>query len=1801
MSTTPGDLADVQHGWQQPVKEPRRFRIGLYAWRLLIALLFLAAIGCFVALILWWLSQPRTHLLVFSTRGLPALQGPAAPVAGRELELLRELEPAVVYPGPEDVTASLISPSAVGHLPQNLNKLNIGDDDALVVYVAAQGATRDDGAYMICDNFNAANVSEGLISVDELLRPLKSATAKTKLLILDAGRFGIDPRLGLISDDFYGKLKKAVQLTGDGHLWVLVSHADRQQSHRSSALGGSVFGTFVAKGLLGAADVNGNGEVDLGELVQFVTPQVSSWVEQTTKGGAEQTPRLIHGISADMAGTADEQAPRVVTVDKLAPELRSIAIDNLIARRSDEPRSVSGRTELAGIRPLLDSIATPPDQVAQPGGPMPVGPPTAQAASGGAGGDGKTSASSEGEAEEDEATKTAKENIEAARQFRSLLDAAWRTRDMLADNPGDDATRRLRPVDSTPHLWREMQEELVAYETAYRESWPLADTSAAELLKTALAQFWSIEDGMPVLRRDLMQVSGSAKRTDATLRAVDGDAVRSISVARLLEGEIPSLGSLNIEESDQLLDGLIEAYPDELPQRLEELQLTPGMARFYELRLIQQLKEVGGVPPALFQLALQVRRDGERVAASELWIGDWLENQVVAGDRLRLAGERYLLDQIGANWPEQARGFLEQARRQYAAADQISQDVWRAVQLRNELVFRAPYYVRASRAAPSTDAQQPIARFLTDLATLATLLDDPAAAGPDRNVQLRQLLTDLPIQEHRISRQFGDQSILRLVSRPRAGDAWRVDELLETPLPSAFARRGLLAASRDVDAALVIDFEPPSGAASDAEYGSDEMGRQIGRCGLALKLAELAAWDEERNARQDRASRALATCQAKFRDLEAGAQTLSTAQDSSNSWASVHGFYSALSDFYRALPQRVQLAGGSPAPPQHDEVHRQAIRGQRALRQLDSRDAGSFRNVDLASQSRIADVHDLLAWQERRMRRAGIDMPESELSYLNLAADDYRTGATKLLKPATTAPSAADAEIGAPEVVSLVIRPQRDATITATFRGAGVADAWVVLQFDPELVELSVPENVYREHELSKQISRALAAANSGAAREISGAEQQLAVQYPYRPDLAGLAPTWTNLQSGEPQSLSLEFRPKAQGVDSAHVIAKVITRARAVDSGSGTMTATTTAPFAGSVSYVRRSIAVPLRVADLVVEGPPNSWRPVGRQLVLHTYPNRVTNYDFGIVNYGPTDREFNLRFFAPATDLPWTTLSQNEIEKHLSRLTAVGELTIAAPADGEPHFAIAGSEEEPLAASEAVAPVTPEAAEESAEPPTGPPLQHGLLVEVSDPQDPLQKFVQRIEIVPQRPRRYVRPHVSYNSRLQRIEVTVTPRLSSLLPPGPVKIECQIAEDPVATTGGKLSDVVAAPDYEAQMFVNLSAPPPQEVTLYLHVDGYPRAFVYRVPCGPHAVDLPEEMALDEVRLRNVAWQEYQPQTPVTSIEAQVDSPVGMFETGGDTLRVALDENMDQRLGPEPGMRRPTDRQVGTYLHALGEDGVLSVDTRVADHQIPLLTNRLQNIRVQVNGRVTAGGRESDAAPLSLNIDGAPPKVQYADVMPWGGFVVSGEPLQVTVLASDTMSGVKVVEVGFDVDGTGEFSPKAAPIAAVLDPSDYSVDPRNNSLSATPPSLGGQLAGLEPRHWIATVPTDQILGVQTLLIRATDHVGNASGYYSKRVQVVTPEQAAAKVQQQPKLVEGTVIFRDGPVPGAVLVLADPDANEVASAMAGADGKFSLGAVPPGKYALNAEGVINNVPRFGSQMVIIELTPGQVIQADVRVE
>jgi len=467
----------------------------------------------------------------------------------------------------------------------------------------------------------------------------------------------------------------------------------------------------------------------------------------------------------------------------------------------------------------------------------------------------------------------------------------------------------------------------------------------------------------------------------------------------------------------------------------------------------------------------------------------------------------------------------------------------------------------------------------------------------------------------------------------------------------------------------------------------------------------------------------------------------------------------------------------------------------------------------------------------------------------------------------------------------------------------------------------------------------------------------------------------------------------------------------------------------------------------------------------------------------------------------------------------------------------------------------------------PQRPPLPGNMLLVISHPETGLKTF-SALTIATQRPRRFLRPQVAYDLEKERVEIRVLPTAPSHLPPEGVRVTASFAKPLPLTSRSELEGIVAAPRYEARMFAEVPRGD-RHVTLYLQVDGYPRAFVYHVPCGADVQNVPEVTDVLAVRVTAPAagtpWK-----TPIEAIPAnvQVDAPVGTFQNGTDFLEVGIDRDRDRDFHAEPTIRLYSDRQVVNRVKDFLPGGGVMLETSVSDFSVQLPTTGIQNLRGSVLARVFAGDQTAWSLPVDVIFDGAPPRIQKLVLDP-AGTVAIGTNLNVSVLASDDeLSGVGMVEAGFDVERKGTFAKAPPPV-----PATYHED-----------------VGM----WQVPLPTAVLKsGTWTLLVRATDKVGNVGEFKELKVRVVTPEEAAKIQAAMTNRVTGIILYGGQGAAEVEVTLTSDKGVALPSVTTGEQGNFVLNKVPVGKYSLKARGIIKNTIRQATQEITVVPPPANV--------
>ncbi len=203
----------------------------------------------------------------------------------------------------EEMYTTLISPEGGQFAPENVHRLIDSDatetnlrreleqwlpsvtkpGDRVLVYFAGHGFIGPGGkGYLAPYDIDRHNVAGTAYPMDTLGRVFSSdIQGKWKVLITDACHSG-----AITPEDNPAQLNGALKDLNPS-LFSLTASRDREQSFESPEFGGGhgIFTYYVAEGMKGAADTNGDGVVDADELAEYVHTNV----RMATKGAQNPT------------------------------------------------------------------------------------------------------------------------------------------------------------------------------------------------------------------------------------------------------------------------------------------------------------------------------------------------------------------------------------------------------------------------------------------------------------------------------------------------------------------------------------------------------------------------------------------------------------------------------------------------------------------------------------------------------------------------------------------------------------------------------------------------------------------------------------------------------------------------------------------------------------------------------------------------------------------------------------------------------------------------------------------------------------------------------------------------------------------------------------------------------------------------------------------------------------------------------------------------------------------------------------------------------------------------------------------------------------------------------------------------------------------------------------------------------------------------------------------------------------------------------------------------------------------------
>lgn len=359
---------------------------------------------------------------------------------------------------------------------------------------------------------------------------------------------------------------------------------------------------------------------------------------------------------------------------------------------------------------------------------------------------------------------------------------------------------------------------------------------------------------------------------------------------------------------------------------------------------------------------------------------------------------------------------------------------------------------------------------------------------------------------------------------------------------------------------------------------------------------------------------------------------------------------------------------------------------------------------------------------------------------------------------------------------------------------------------------------------------------------------------------------------------------------------------------------------------------------------------------------------------------------------------------------------------------------------------------------------------------------------------------------------------------------------------------------------------------VYLTVDGYERAFIFRITFARRGTGVaPQEVLRPELRI----------QAPRYLAPGQA-CPV-KIETDNSQAGANLDISIDRNPGNFTVERQlQGDRRQQVYFAPVGPEGTLFFETAVSDWSVVLDLGGIKGTR-DIRGRMLdSRGGEITKAIQPVTVDPTPPvglrvvKVAKAE-NPNPAVPIKVYPhalMPVTVEGIDPESGVEKVRF-------------------------YLAKPVDGKMPPGTPSKDGRPLNGDKTIWIGEVPADKE-GATDLTVELVNRVGltTLSPTYALHVTKGDGGDPNDK-KDKPGSIVGTVLEGDRPQPGLTVELTEPKAaapgDKPKTAKTDENGKFEFKDLEPGAYKVKSSKPVSN--RKGEETVIV--SPGKAASVTIK--
>lgn len=1728
----PPQSGPLLKSWRQEGPSGGKAKAWLIVRRATATLIALALVGGLAWIVLRPFFLPKTYLSFVAADDLAPLAAPPLKFVYEDLSGFARLQ-ASLTPLSDDAPplpfTRLARPELLEAELQAVAEAEVGPEDAVVLYIAAHGIVldREDGprAYLICSNFSpaspASQIEQGLYPVDKLLRQIRDLPGGPKLLLLDAGQLETAPRAGMAINLFPEMLQQAMNDLEQpvAQLWVLTANSPGERSHVSTALRRSVFGFLAAAGLQGAADLNDDGEVQLRELADYVRQNVARWVQQASGDRASQTPLLLGPARNEVAG----EVHLLYTAG--LPDVPSVSAEINAAHSKDSRKSV--------LSNVADFMSQRVDEFA-------VGP-ASDAFDFLASGVEEDEETPSSDSAEDTDPSGGVADRDAARRLAEygLVERAWELTAKLAGGPNP-------PYEYAPHLWRLHLDQLLWYEQLQQSGERLDPRILVEAL------------------RELNQSLEAFGQPDKPLRGAPRNVIEQIRLRRptppLTLAEAPTLAlaeAVAAADPQQSMPEKLVAFVDPYDRWLNSgdgyerlaalVQQSWGdpawqasWQQFYEFLPIDRYLDRPELPVELVKLSLAVRREGEQAAARPYWGEGWAAGIVQRADRRRLEAERLLIDQAASDWQRRVEENLQAARRLYAEANAELDEVQQAADLYQRMLSVATDYLRwrrraAGQSAASAPSEQRLRDFLAVLDQLAGVLDRPEEA---RLADLRSYANRLERIRDDLAGTHQSRIVEELSAAPyRSNVPPRIDAMLTTALLDAPERSRLITARVAAEQELMRDFQPARPSASALEPPSPRASRQAAASHLELWRSLLKRFDPRRGeTNSDNVTPDVDDPQSIVRQNRLLREQLATLPEAI---AAVAASNRALADTEQRAGQLERLRRARGALFLVDPVDLTAASPLAAVTTVSSSGGGE----QTTSAGPLTSLHhaawyDTLRQGQQRRQTAVADAPAGEATVLRSQARSLADLAARIegqppIKSAT--PSTLRLNVTQQEVplvtsdetlVNLTVSSQRETPI------------WIVAQYDEQLLEVDGVGGV--------QIVRE----NQMPAPPPSVDAEEAA--YPYHPQVRQIA---DSLQAAprQPREVAVRVRRRSAAGGRATLVLKAVSQSE----------------------HVRQTLPVRLPVRrdlQLSVVDERGQETAVGRSVNL--FARHIQDLTLQITNQGGAQRTLRGALYAPqrrsTVEIPdgWIEpLAAEQILRRFGRRVpvATGAALIVPPGASRPLVFDFGSTDNRSALG----------AQTEGAPPRIP-LPHGMLLQLVDEQSG-QSTIWPLRFEVWKPRRFLSARAFYDPGSQELRVTLAPIDDNRLPAAPVKAELVMDPQYVSDVGRRAMTVeITGPGQRGELRSPLKGfwPAQGYLAADIAVDGYPRAFRFRVNPATAGQDLYPEEDITQIEIAHPEPGAEFPASAQVPVELHVDAPEGFFSVETSWIDIGIDVDRDREFENETPRRLRSDRHVEIFARVPeGEETTLALEPVVGDFQLSMNTEGL-NGRVNVLCQVQSDGEIEEEQDIEIVLDGDGPTFA-----PFKFNVRDGE-LVAEIYPQDELTRVESVEAGLESLDTEEIKWEKAKQA------DTASD-----------------------QWIARLSLKELApGEHNVHFRAVDSAGNQS-LVKREVMVEqpsTPPADSSDAGSEPadskpaKPVEnrlaGVVTYGRHDISELVVSLAGQDKTAKISA----GGRFDFGMLPPGDYTIQARGLSRGNYRKGEKKVTVSDKPNTPARVQMKI-